>query len=187
MKNFSHLLIKEVKELLNKQLLISLVFILVIFNFIGNITRSEMKKALAKQKIAVLDLDKSEISRNIIGALNLANFIIEEKAGEKEKVVEEVRNSNLDLLVVIPEGFGQLASSFQPAEVETYSFLKGISISGRGKSEIVRALLNSTNEYLSNEYLKKKIPGLDPKLLKAPIRSREFVLVKDKKAEGSAS
>jgi len=186
MKNFSHLLIKEIKELLNKQLIISLVFILLIFNFIGNITRSEIKKAMAKQKIAVLDLDKSEMSKNIIGALNLANFIIEEKAGEKEKVVEEVRNSNLDLLVVFPEGFGQLASSFQPAEVETYSFLKGISISGRGKSEIVKALLNSTNEYLSNQFLKKKIPDLDPKLLKEPIKSREFVVVKDKQAEGSS-
>ncbi|MGB9906828.1 MAG: ABC transporter permease, partial [Candidatus Saccharicenans sp.] len=187
MKNFSHLLIKEIKELLNKQLLISLVFILVIFNFIGNITRTEKKKAMAKQKIAVLDLDRSEISRNIIGALNLARFIIEEKTGDKEKVVEEVRNSNLDLLVVIPTGFGQLASSFQPTEVETYSFLKGVSISGRTKTELVKALLNSTNDYLSNEYLKKKIPDLDPKLLKAPIKSREFVVVKDKQAEGSSS
>ncbi|HAR36714.1 MAG TPA: ABC transporter permease [Acidobacteria bacterium] len=185
MKNFSHLLIKEIKELLNKQLIISLVFILLIFNFIGNITRTEMKKAMAKQKIAVLDLDRSEISRNIIGALNLARFIIEEKTGDKEKVVAEVRNSNLDLLVVIPAGFGQLASSFQPAEVETYSFLKGISISGRTKSEMVKALLTSTNEYLSNEFLKKKIPDLDPTLLKAPIKSREFVVVRDKQAEGS--
>lgn len=187
MKNFGHLLIKEIKELINKQLVISLVFILVIFNFIGNVTRTEMKKAMAKQKIAVLDQDQSEISRNIIGALNMANFIIEEKAGEKEKVVQEIRNSNLDLLVVIPQGFGQLASSFQPAEVETYSFLRGVSISGRTKTEIVRALLNSTNEYLSNQYLKKKIPDADPKLLKAPIKNREFVVVRDKQAEGSSA
>jgi len=54
MKNFSHLLIKEIKELLNKQLIISLVFILVIFYFIGNVTRGEMKRAMAKQKVAVL-------------------------------------------------------------------------------------------------------------------------------------
>lgn len=187
MKNFSHLLIKEIKELINKQLVISLVFILVIFNFIGNVTRTEIKKAMAKQKIAVLDQDQSEISRNIIGALNMANFLIEEKAGEKENVVQEIRNSNLDLLVVIPQGFGQLASSFQPAEVETYSFLRGVSISGRTKSEVVKALLNSTNEYLSNEYLKKKIPDTDPKLLKAPIKNREFVVVRDKQAEGSSA
>lgn len=187
MKNFSHLLIKEIKELLNKQLVISLIFILVIFNFIGNVTRSEMKKAMSKQKIAVLDQDRSEISRNIIGALNMARFIIDEKTGDKQKVVEEVRNSNLELLVVIPQGFGELASSFKPAEVETYSFLRGISISGRAKTEMVRALLNSTNEYLSNEYLKKKIPETDPKLLKEPIKNREFVVVKDKQAEGSSA
>ncbi|MDI6698305.1 MAG: ABC transporter permease [Candidatus Saccharicenans sp.] len=187
MKNFSHLLIKEIKELLNKQLIISLVFILVIFNFIGNVTRSEMKKAMARQKVAVLDLDRSDISRNIIGALNMAGFLIEEKAGDKEKAVQEVRNSGPDLLVVIPEGFGESARNLQPVTVETYSFLKGLSIASRTKSEVVRALLNSTNEYLSNEFLKKKIPDTDPKLLKAPIKNREFVVVRERQAEGSVA
>ncbi|HEK86483.1 MAG: ABC transporter permease [Candidatus Saccharicenans sp.] len=187
MKNFSHLLIKEIKELINKQLVISLVFILIIFNFIGGISKTEMKKAMAKQKIAVLDLDKSEISRNIIGALNLANFIIEEKTGEKDKVINEVRHSDLDLLVVIPAGFGQEVTNFHPGEVETYSFLRGISMSGSRKSEIVKALLQTTNDFLSNEYLKKKLPEMDPKLVKAPIKSREFIVVKDRTAEGSSS
>lgn len=187
MRNFSNLLIKEIKELLNKQLIISLVFILVIFNFVGSITKSKMKKAMAKQKVAVLDLDRSEISRNLIGTLNMAGFIIEEKTGEKEKVIGEVRDSELDLLVVFPEGFGQLASSLQPVTVETYSFLKGLSIAGRTKPEVVKALINSTNDYLSNEFLKKKIPDADPKLLKAPIKNREFVVVRERQAEGSTA
>ncbi|MGB9837053.1 MAG: ABC transporter permease, partial [Candidatus Saccharicenans sp.] len=187
MKNFTHLLVKEIRELLNKQLIISLVFILVIFNFIGNITRSEMKKAMAKQKVAVLDLDRSPVSRNLIGALNAANFIIEEKSGDKNRVVDEVRQSPLDLLVVIPEGFGERATNLQPVEVETYAFLRGVSIAGRTKTEVVKILLNSTNEYLSNEFIKNKIPGVDPKLLKAPIKNKEYVVVRDKQAEGSAS
>ena len=187
MKNFTHLLVKEIKELLNKQLIISLAFILIILNFIGNVTKSEMKKAMAKQKVAVLDLDRSPVSRNLIGALNAANFIIEEKSGDKNKVVDEIRHSSLDLLVVIPEGFGEKATKFQPVEVETYSFLRGVSLAGRSKSEVVRMLLNSTNEYLSNEFLKAKIPEVDPKLLKAPIKNREYVIIKDKQAEGSSA
>ncbi|MDD8030367.1 MAG: ABC transporter permease [Acidobacteriota bacterium] len=187
MKNFSHLLVKEIKELLNKQLIISLAAMLLIFYFIGSVTRTEMKKAAAKQKIAVLDLDKSEISRNIIGALNMANFIIEEKAGPKEQVVEEIRNSDLDLLVVIPSGFGNTVSRFEAGQVETYSYLRGISISGGRKSEIVRAVLNATNEYLSNDFLKKRAPEINPELLKEPIKNREFVVVREKMAEGSAA
>ena len=187
MKNFSHLLIKEIKELINKQLIISLAFILLIFNFIGNVTKSEMKKAMARQKIAVLDLDKSAISKNIIGALNMANFIIEEKSGEKQQVVEEAKSSGLDLLVVIPAGFGQAVSNFQAGEVESYSYLRGISMLASRKSEVVKAMLNATNEFLSNEYLKKKFPDMDPKLLKAPIKSKEFIMVKDRTAEGSAA
>lgn len=187
MKHFSHLLLKEIKELLNKQLIISLVVMLAIFNFIGNVTRSEMKKAMSKQKIAMLDLDQSEISRNIVAALNMANFIIVEKSGEKEKVIDEMRNSDLDILVVIPVGFGESVASFKSSQVETYSYLRGVSISGSRKSEIVKAVLNATNDFLSNEFLKKKVPDLDPGLLKSPIKSREFVIARDQMAEGSAS
>jgi ABC-2 type transport system permease protein len=71
--------------------------------------------------------------------------------------------------------------------VETYSYLRGISILGSRKSEVVKAVLNATNEYLSNDYLKKKVPGLDPRLLKAPIKNREFVIVREEMAEGSAA
>ncbi|MBC7348582.1 MAG: ABC transporter permease [Candidatus Aminicenantes bacterium] len=187
MKNFSHLLIKEIKELLNKQLIISLVVMLLIFNFIGNVTRSEMKRAMAKQKIAVLDLDQSEISRNILAALNMANFIIVEKSGDKEEVIAEIRNSDLDLLLVIPPGFGDSVTSFQASQVEIYSYLRGISLTGIRKSEIVNAVLRATNDFLSNDFLKKKVPDLDPSLLKAPIKSREFVIVREQMAEGSTS
>ncbi len=121
MKNFSHLLVKEIKELVNKQLIISLAMMLLIFGFIGNVTKKEMKKAIAKQKIAVLDLDRSELSRNLIGTLNMASFIIEEQSGEKEEIIQKLRQSDLGLLVVIPPGFSQEVSDFKPVEVETYS------------------------------------------------------------------
>jgi len=158
MKNFGHLLVKEIKELVNKQLIISLAMMILIFSFIGNVTKKEMKKAIAKQKIAVLDLDQSELSRNLIGTLNMANFIIDEQSGEKEQVIKQLQTTELGLLVVIPAGFSQEVSNLKPAEVETYSYLRGISLSGTRSSEVVRAVLNTTNDFLSNQYLKRGCP-----------------------------
>jgi len=187
MKNFSHLLVKEIKELVNKQLIISLVMMLLIFSFIGNVTKKEMKKAVAKQKIAVLDLDQSDLSRNLIGTLNMASFIIEEQSGEKEEVIQKLRQSDLGLLVVIPPGFSQEVANFKPVEVETYAYLRGISISGTRTSEVVKALLDTTNDFLSNQYLKKRLPDINPAEIKSPIKNREFIIVKDRMAEGSSA
>jgi ABC-2 type transport system permease protein len=187
MKNFGHLLVKEIKELINKQLIISLAMMLLIFSFIGNVTKKEMKKAIAKQKIAVLDLDRSELSRKLIGTLNMNKFIIEEQSGEKEEVIRKLQTSELGLLVVIPASFSQEVSNFRPAEVETYSYLRGISLSGTRNSEVVKAVLNTTNDFLSNQYLKKRLPEVNLAEIKNPIKNREFILVKDRMAEGSSA
>ncbi|MGB4300218.1 MAG: ABC transporter permease, partial [Candidatus Saccharicenans sp.] len=187
MKNFGHLLVKEIKELINKQLIISLAMMLLIFSFIGNVTKKEMKKAISKQKIAILDLDKSELSKNLIGTLNMANFIIEEQNGEKEEVVKKLQQSDLGLLVIIPPGFSQEVSNLKSVEVETYSYLRGISISGTRTSEVVRAVLDTTNDFLSNQFLKEKLPEINPAEIKAPIKNREFIMVKDRMAEGSSA
>lgn len=88
----------------------------------------------------------------------MANFIIEEQGGEKEEVIQKLRQSDLGLLVVVPPGFSQEVANFKPVEVETYSYLRGISISGTRTSEVVKTLLNTTNDFLSNQYLKKDCP-----------------------------
>lgn len=51
MKNFGHLLVKEIKELVNKQLIISLAMMILIFSFIGNVTKKEIKKPLPSRKL----------------------------------------------------------------------------------------------------------------------------------------
>jgi len=51
MKNFGHLLVKEIKELVNKQLIISLAMMILIFSLLINVTKKEMKKPLPSRKL----------------------------------------------------------------------------------------------------------------------------------------
>jgi len=188
MKKFTNLLLKEIKELVNKQLIISLVMMMAIFYFVGDLAKTEMKKAAAMQKISVMDLDQSELSRGLTASLKTANFEIEWSQGkDPEAAVRAAKKSDTYLLMVIPQGFGESVANLKPEQITTYTFLRSFSVGGIRKSEILRAVITATNNYLSNDILRKKIPDVPPDILKSPIKSKDYVIVKDRMAEGSAS
>lgn len=188
MKKFTHLLKKEIRELVTKQLVISLLFTMALFYFIGGITKQEAKKMSGVQKISVLDLDKSDMSRSVLGALGAAQFeAVPVQAANAAAAVEACRKSETNVLLVVPVGFGASVAGLEPLKIETYAFLRNFSITGVRRSEILKAVLRAMNEYLSNNVLKERLPGIDPDAIKAPIKTVDYVLIRDRMAEGSAS
>jgi ABC-2 type transport system permease protein len=188
MKKFLNLLKKEIRELITRQLIISLLFTLGLFYFIGQLAKGEVKKAAAAQKISAIDLDDSQFSNELIKGLQSANFKVELlKEKNKEKAIDSVKASDSNLLLVIPEGFGKSVSEFKIKEIETYTFLRSFSISATRNSAVFKAVISAINNYLSDDFLRKKIPETNPENLKNPIKSKDFVIVKNKSAEASAS
>jgi ABC-2 type transport system permease protein len=187
MKKFINLLLKEVRELITMQLFISLLFTIFLFYFIGQMAKTEMKKAARTQKIAVLNLDNSALSNQLVANLKSANFQPEMvRDGNKEQAIEETKASDTNLLLVIPLGFGQSIETQDIKQIETYSFLRSFSIVGSRSSVIINAVIKAMNEYLSNDILRSRVPGVSPEKLKDPIKSKDFVIVKDRMAEGKA-
>ncbi len=188
MKKFTNLLVKEIRELINKQLIISLLFTFFLFYFIGNVARTEAKKAEAGRSIGVLDLDRSPISRGLVENLRLIRFRVEEfETRDKEEALAKTQEKKLPFLLVIPPGLGEGVENLKTREIETYSFLRSLSLTEARYADIFKVVLEATNNYLSNEVLKKKIPDTPVDNLKKPIRSRDFVIVRDQRAEASAS
>jgi len=187
MKKFTNLLKKEIKELITRQLIGSLILTLVLFYFIGNIAGSEMGKVQGVKDIYILDLDESDLSGEILRNLAFANFRINQvSVKDKDLAIDLVKkDSKISLLLIIPKGFASSVSSFQPKEIETYSFIRSFSMSSSINSEIVNQIIVSINNYLSDNILKTKLPDLSPKIIKNPIRNRNFIVVKDRIAEGS--
>jgi ABC-2 type transport system permease protein len=187
MNKFLNLLVKEIKELLTLQLLISLLFTIFLFYFIGQMAKTEMKKAMRTQKIAVLNLDDSPFSEQLVGNLRTANFQPEMLKGlDKQKAIEETKATDANLLLVIPQGFGQSLETQEVKEIETYSYLRTFSLVGSRSSIIINAVIKAINEYLSNDFITKRIPDFSPEKVKNPIKSRDFIIVKDRMAEGKA-
>ncbi len=187
MKRFSNLLRKEIKELVNKQLIISLAAFLIMFNFMGQATKKEARKATGIQTISVLDLDGSARSQALLTRPEMAMFKIVDLSGKtKEQALEAAKSGDSKLLLVIPAGYGESLTALKPGEIETYSFMRSFSLIGSRTQIIVQKVIDALNEALSSDFLKEKLPGMDPASLKKPVKSRDFVVVRGRVAEGSA-
>lgn len=188
MKRFLNLFKKEVKELITVQLILSLTFTIVMFYFIGNVARREISKVEGVKDIYILNLDNSDLASEIIKNLALANFRINLlNVKDRGSAVDFAKKNNIDLLLIIPEGFGYNVERLQLKEIETYSFIRSFSVSTTARSELVKQIISAINNYLSNNLLKSKIPEIPPEDLKYPIKSKNFIVVKDRIAEGSIS
>jgi ABC-2 type transport system permease protein len=188
MKRFTNLLKKEIKELVTKQLVISLAFTVVLFNFIGQVSKKEVQKAIGVQTISALDQDGSAASQALIKGLESARFkILDQSEKTKEQAIETAKAGESKLLLVIPEGFSDSLTELKPSEIETYSFMRSFSLIGARGQVVVQSVISALNEALSNNFLAEKLPGIDPTSLKRPIKSKDFVVVQDKMAEGSAN
>jgi len=188
MKRFNNLLRKEIKELVTKQLVISLAFTIILFNFIGQVSKKEVQKAIGIQTISALDEDGSAASQALIKGLESARFKVLDQSGKsKEQAIETAKAGESKLLLVIPTGFGDSLKVLRPSEIETYSFMRSFSLIGARGQVVVRGVISALNEALSNDFLKEKLPELDPQSLKNPIKSKDFVVVRDRMAEGSAN
>jgi ABC-2 type transport system permease protein len=188
MNKFTHLLKKEIRELVTKQLVISLLFTMALFYFIGGITKQEAKKASGTQKISVLDLDHSALSGSLVAALKSARFEpVPVRAADSAAAIAACRTDGTNVLIVIPAGFGDSVTRLDPLKIETYAYLRNFSIMGIRRAEILKAVLGAMNTYLSDTFLKEKLPDLDPAAVKNPIKTRDFVLIRDRMAEGTAS
>jgi len=188
MKNFRNLLLKEIKDMLTAQLIISLLFMMALFYFIGGITKKEAERAAGKQKISILDQDGSELSQQLLAGLQTMNFEVEKiKAADQAAAVDVARAGDTSLLVVIPQGFGESVAKFENKEIQTYTFMRNFSIMGTRTSGILKGVIAAINTYLSDDFLKKKIPEFNPQNVKNPIKSKDFIIIKSRMAEGSAA
>ena len=188
MKRFANLLKKEIKELARPQLIISLAFTVILFQFIGQVSRKEVQKAVGVQTISALDQDGTEASRALIKGLESARFKVLDQSGKtKEEAVAVAKAGESKLLLVIPKGFGDSLTELKPSEIETYSFMRSFSLIGARGQIVVQSVISALNEALSNNFLREKLPEMDPANLKRPIKSKDFIIVQDRMAEGSAN
>lgn len=192
MKNFINLLKKEIKELLNKHTIIALLFIVLLYTMMGNFmgdVKEDSEQSAMKQltNFAILDLDKSEYSKDILNKLitekNIKPEIIE-KANVNE-ALNETKERGLSTLLVIPQDFGKNIQVMEKTDIEVYSIIKGLSMGETISGSIPASLVNSINEEISTTFIQGAFPDKNPENITNPLTLKEFIVVNDKVASGN--
>ena len=187
MNNFYNLVKKEMKELITRQMIISLVFMVVMFammgKFIGGVTEEEKKPIEA----AILDLDKTLISHNFIENMaqleNVRISMIDEDS--IEKAIEKTKEREGKALLVVPQGFGKDIEEIKGVELEIYSIVKGLSIGEVVSSGTLGQIINTINRKMALDFIEEVTPDKRARDVINPIRTKEFVVVGEKIVSGN--
>lgn len=181
MKKFLILLQKEIRELITPQIVLPLVIMVVIFSLLGNLLRKEQERITAPRDIAIVDEDKTQTSESIIQTLSSSNFNV---IKFEDKNIENIFSGNIKITVAlaIPQGFEKGIKGFQQQKIEIYNNIKNFSLLGTIESSILKQIMSSIVDGLSNQILSSQNTNINPEFLKNPINVNEFVMIKDRQA-----
>lgn len=185
---FLVLLKKEIKELLTRQLLFTIIITLMVFHLIGKAVGSHNRSSAAHNAIVALDLDRSELSSRLLKALAAAKTKL--KHAEEPDIrtaLASPENSGDNSFMVIPEGLQDSVADGRPAALEFYSrFRKNASGLGPAMSASrIRRTSRAATKEISSYILERRAPGLSPDFIRDPAPAREFAVVDGRTAEVS--
>lgn len=186
MKHFSNIVKKEVRELLTKELILSLVFMILFFVFMGKTMRGVEQEA-KEIKISILDLDKTPYLQSVFSIVNKQGIKINSlKSEDIESAIKEAKAGNSGILLIIPEGFGAKVEKMEKAELEMYSIMKGLSIQETISSEFIRVIIGALNKSIATNFIQKAMPDKKPEDILNPIATKDFIIIKEKTLPGNA-
>lgn len=185
MNIFLVLVKKEVKELLTRQLLISIAAMLFVFHVIGNVTGTQNKASeLRNSDVVVLDLDGSPLSKSVIGRLSGAGYRIKTASFPGiEEALAAPGYTDENFFILLPAGLQRGLAAGKKAEVGFYSRFKNFSPVGTGATATkIRKAISNVNHELSVHVLGKNSPSLAAGFAREPLAASEFVIVGGKMA-----
>ncbi len=185
MRRFSLLLKKELRELITWQSVLPLFIGVLIMFFIGNtIGGIANEERVNYDKMAVLNADDSDFSRQMIQTLGKDFTVIELPAdATDEQALAAVEKEGLNSFIRIPEGFGKGVRELGKAqEITAVTRLKNLSVTGGGNAGATANATNAIKEAVQTEILKEQTGG-DAEFLKNPVLQKDRVFIKEKSAE----
>lgn len=172
---------KEIKELVTRQLIISVAMMMLMFMVIGKLVKTETGKSKSLQSsVAVLDMDGTASSRDVAAKLESLGFKITALEGvDIEAAISTVKSEKLPVLLVIPAGFGKGLENFRQQKFKVYSILKSFSAISAINSPNIRRLVSFVNEHIREKVISENAPGISTSFIQNPVSLDNFVVIKD--------
>ena len=187
---FGNLLKKELSELITKQAIISMIFVLVLFVFMGQIMGHSMEEGFDTSTLNICIKDDSDFTKNVIDRikadetteLNIVDI-------QSDNYYDELERLDLKYVVIIPEGYGDSIvnekKSGQLIFASKVSLGFSAAMSSISSSDAVSTIVdNSADEAMESIY---GLTAEDVALITSPANTVEFSAANGKSVEISAA
>lgn len=187
---FGNLLKKELSELITKQAIISMIFVLVLFVFMGQIMGHSMEEGFDTSTLNICIKDDSAFTQNVIDRikadetteLNIVDI-------QSDNYYDELERLDLKYVVIIPEGYGDSIvnekKSGQLIFASKVSLGFSAAMSSISSSDAVSTIVdNSADEAMESIY---GLTAEDVALITSPANTVEFSAANGKSVEISAA
>lgn len=187
---FGNLLKKELSELITKQAIVSMIFVLVLFVFMGQIMGHSMEEGLDTSTLNICIKDDSAFTQNVIDRikaddtteLNIVDI-------QSDNYYDELERLDLKYVVIIPEDYGD--SIVNEKESGQLIFASKVSLgfsaamSSISSSDAVSTIIDhSADEAMESIY---GLTEEDIALITSPANTVEFSAANGKSVEISAA
>lgn len=185
---FINLLQKELKELINGQMILSLAVILAMLFIMGNITKSainDVTEEAQNPKINISDRDDTDFTQNLIEVLKNSGAEIKVFETDGDNYADILSENDIKNIVIIPKGFTDSIENGEKPEIITASRMTSaatLSNISTGTSGAITLIQNCIANTIATE------AGMSPEqfeLMENPIVLTDNTVVDDKSANTS--
>ena len=180
----NNLIKKEVKELLrDPKILLGMVLMpLLIFPLMGsamNISTTAIEESVRQVSVSLMDMDRGPMAQSLSLTFRSMNItIIETQASTIDAALEELQQTNMTTLIVIPSGFSQNLTLGLKGNLKVYSVYKSLSIAEGARSSVVDVPINVFEGALIRQAIIQAFPGRDPSTVLDPVSVSSFAVFK---------
>jgi ABC-2 type transport system permease protein len=178
----SNLIRKEVKEMLTKSIIISMVAMSLIFAFIGQTIASSTKGAAAKAIVAVENSDTGAYASTLVNALQSGARVVYNGSDDQAARAALTAGDGV-VLIVIPADFTALIISGQQATIETHWIMKGTGFTDAMPQAIISGLLAQGKSAISAQLIAEQ-SSLSPEIALNPARTADVTEYKGREVTG---
>ncbi len=181
---FFNLLKKELGELINTQMIVSLIAVVALFMVMGNVMTSTVEEAVKNEyTINISDRDNTEFTAKLFDTLTKGGAKVNVFDTEGDDYSRILENAGKSALVIIPEGFtaaiekGEAPELISVASMESSAMLSNISNSNSGALDFISSCISDTFAEMSG------LTPEDVELINSPVTVMEKTVVNGRSAD----
>jgi ABC-2 type transport system permease protein len=189
LKGLMNIILKEIKELVRdpKVLLPMIVIPLVMFPLMGFAIETSMEtveQSIGETSVALIDQDQGQYALTLQAFMTGSNFSITHLDDVTvDEALEQVQDSNLTSLIIIPSGFSENITERKTADITIYTPFRGGGIADSTRSSTVNTLLNIFESGILDQRIHEGFPESEAAQILNPINLEDKSIVKGKSAD----